>query len=151
MYKVLIVDDEHIERSYLKYILEKNNTEFTTVGEASNGRFAIDLFIDQKPDIVIMDISMPIINGIDAAIEIKRINPSTIIILNTAYAEFEFAQKAINHNMNAYILKPSSEAEILTTLRTCITTASTSNSLYTTYSNTSTLNSTDIIKHYIEK
>ncbi|MBU5255871.1 response regulator transcription factor [Tissierella praeacuta] len=116
MYTVLIADDEIIERNYLKSVLKKHSEEFTLVGEATNGEQVVDMAFQKKPNIIIMDINMPLQNGLIAAKTIKEKFHNTIIILNSAYSEFEFAQQAIHYNLDAYLLKPASEKEILDTM-----------------------------------
>lgn len=116
MYTVLIADDETIERNYLKSVLKKHSEEFILVGEAINGEQVIEMAFQKKPHIIIMDINMPLQNGLIAAKTIKAKFDNTIIILNSAYSEFEFAQQAIHYNLDAYLLKPASEKEILDTM-----------------------------------
>lgn len=120
MIDVMIVDDEMIERIYLSKIFKLHSSEFTVIGEASNGLDAVKLFQKLRPHVVIMDIEMPELNGIDASILIKKIEPTTIIILNTAFAEFEFAKRAVDNHLDGYILKPSSNELILSTIQKCI-------------------------------
>lgn len=116
MYTVLIADDEIIERNYLKSVLKKHSEEFTLVGEATNGEQVIDIAFQKKPNIIIMDINMPLQNGLIAGKTIKTRFHNTIIILNSAYSEFKFAQQAIHYDLDAYLLKPASEKEILDTM-----------------------------------
>ncbi|WML34414.1 response regulator [Clostridium sp. OS1-26] len=111
MLTVLIVDDERIERSFLRKILEKYNDQYLIVGEAGTGNEAVQIAEKNKPDIIIMDINMPFYNGLQAAKLIKEKSPNQIIILNSAYAEFEFAQQAVKYNLDAYLLKPAQEEE----------------------------------------
>lgn len=142
MTEVMIVDDESIERAYLTQIFKSHQREFFVIGEACNGNEAVEVFRKMRPQVVVMDIEMPGLNGIDAAILIKEIEPKTIIILNTAYAEFEFARRAVENHLDAYILKPSSDDLILSTIRKCIRSdeAVSSNPPKTT----------DEIKHYLK-
>ncbi|MFA5577450.1 MAG: response regulator [Tissierellaceae bacterium] len=116
---MLIVDDEVIEREYLKSIFARYPSRFFIVGEANNGVQAIDLAIEKKPDIIILDIYMPGCNGLAAAKKIKEhLNP--IIILNTAYSEFDYALEAVNLNLDSYLLEPATEEDILATINDCI-------------------------------
>lgn len=119
MYKVLIADDEFIERKYLKKIFEKHPDSFHIVGEAMNGKDAIDKSKRLAPDIIIMDIRMPSVDGLEAARHIKDLLPQSAIILNTAYAEFEFARLALEYKLDGYLLKPSKEDEILACIEKC--------------------------------
>lgn len=119
MYTVLIADDEFIERKYLRKIFEKHSDSFRIVGEALNGKEAVDKSRHFAPDIIILDINMPSINGLEAAKIIKDFLPRSTIILNTAYAEFEFARLALEYRLDGYLLKPSKEDEILKCIQKC--------------------------------
>ncbi|WP_202319367.1 response regulator [Archaeoglobus neptunius] len=81
MIKIMVVDDETAMREILKIMLKN----FKVI-EASNGREAIELYKKEKPDIVLMDIMMPLMSGIDATAEIKRMDPDAKIVAITAYA-----------------------------------------------------------------
>lgn len=120
MYTILISDDEIIERNYLKSVINKYPDKYHLVGEAANGKETVEKAYTFKPNIIIMDINMPLLNGLEAANLIKLIQKNTIIILNSAYAEFEFACRAIDYNLDAYLLKPASEQKILETIDTCL-------------------------------
>lgn len=120
MYKVLIADDESIEREYLKSIFAKYPKQFILVDEACNGVQAMNKALLKEPDIILMDINMPVCNGLIAARNIKEKLTNSIIILNTAYAEFEYARQAVNYNLDSYLLKPASEEDILNTIKSCI-------------------------------
>lgn len=120
MRKVLIADDEEIECRYLTNLFEKHRSNYQLVGEAHNGKEIVELTDRMRPDIIIMDINMPLMNGLDSAYQIKKKFPEILILLNTAYAEFEFARLAIEYNLDAYLLKPASEEQILQTIEKCM-------------------------------
>lgn len=120
MYKVIIADDEIIERKFLRKVFSNHEKEYKIVAEASSGTEVLKQVEQYHPHIVIMDINMPLGNGLDSAIHIKKKYPEIIILLNTAYAEFEFARKAIQFHMDGYLLKPTSEKEIFQTLNQCL-------------------------------
>ena len=120
MLKVLIADDEEIERRYLAGLFQKHEEKFQVAGEAKNGKEVVELALETKPDIIIMDISMPLLGGLESAYQIKSRFPDTMILLNTAYAEFEFAKKAVDYDLDAYLLKPAKESEILQAIDTCL-------------------------------
>lgn len=122
MLKILLADDENIELQYLKSIFTKEpcRDKFKVVATASDGIETVQMAKKFNPNIVITDIKMPGIDGIEAACQIKTINPNVIIILNTAYAEFEFAKRALENSFDAYILKPADAKEIMRVLDECL-------------------------------
>ena len=120
MLKILIADDEMIERRYLAALFRKYPHLFTVVGEAKNGREVIRQAALLHPDVIIMDINMPFSDGLASAHKIKQLHPDTIILLNTAYAEFEFARRAVEYQLDAYLLKPATEELILRTIEACV-------------------------------
>lgn len=111
--KLLIVDDEEIEREALKYFFESNNLGIEVVGEASNGFQAVELNQTLKPDIITMDIRMGILDGLKATECIKRDNPQVEIIILTAFGLFEYSQQAIKNRVFDYLLKPVEEKELI--------------------------------------
>lgn len=119
MLKVLIADDESIERRYLLSLFTRHPDLFQVVGEAKNGKEVLQKAAEQIPDVIIMDINMPFMDGLSSAHQIKEQFPDTIILLNTAYAEFEFAKKAIDYGLDAYLLKPAKESQILEAIQNC--------------------------------
>lgn len=117
MYKILLVDDEILEREVLKIMLEKLKNEVTVVGEAANGREAIELDMKLNPDIIFMDVKMPGIDGIKASEIIKQQNENKVIIMLTAYDDFDLIHKALTLGVNDYILKPVKSEKLLEVLR----------------------------------
>jgi len=120
LYTIMVVDDEIIEREYIKSIVLKYPNRYCLVGEANNGKQAINIALDKGPDVIIMDISMPLLDGLESSRLIKLEYENSIIILNSAYSEFEFAQKAISYGLDAYLLKPASENEIIDTIESSL-------------------------------
>lgn len=116
MMNVLLADDERLERIFLRRILDQYSGSYRVVAEAANGRQALDQAVLQKPDIAILDINMPEVNGLEAGRRLKSMNPDIIVVLNSAYAEFQFAQKALEYRLDAYLVKPSTERDIMATL-----------------------------------
>ncbi|MFV0467008.1 MAG: response regulator [Lachnospiraceae bacterium] len=113
MNRVLIADDEPIERAVIKEIIENEFKDTITLYQAVNGREVIDMFRRYQPQILLLDIEMPGINGLEAAAEIRKISKSCVIIFLTAFDEFNYAKKAISVQALDYILKPSTEEEII--------------------------------------
>ncbi|MDD3412987.1 MAG: response regulator [Lachnospiraceae bacterium] len=117
MYKIMLADDEGIVIDSLKYIIEKNFGTSCAVEFAKTGRSVIELAENFRPDIAIMDIQMPGINGIDAMKEIKKINSSTIFIVASAYDKFDYAKEAINLGVLDYLNKPIEKDNFVSVLR----------------------------------
>ncbi|WP_188456608.1 response regulator [Virgibacillus oceani] len=111
--RVLIAEDELLERKAMRKFIEDNFAELTVVGEAPNGRKAIELAGAHEPDIIFMDIKMPGINGLEAVEEIIRVNPATKFILVSAYDSFDYAKQAMKFGIKEYILKPGKKEEIV--------------------------------------
>ena len=121
MLRILIAEDEDFERKALKYLINKNfHKDKVAISEASSGREALDQAILFKPDIVLMDINMPIMDGLDASERIKDINSEIDIIILSAYDEFEFARRAIKSGICDYLVKPFTENDFLISLNTVI-------------------------------
>lgn len=116
MYKLILVDDEEeVRRGVLKKI-EWNKYGFEIVGEAENGREALDIAEKVTPDVVVTDIKMPFMDGIRLTEELKERFPATKTIIFTGFDEFEYAHKAIKLNVVEYVLKPISSKEFIEVL-----------------------------------
>lgn len=120
MYKLLIADDEHLERQALCYIIKKHCSRISLIEEASNGREAISKSSSFQPDILLMDIKMPGINGIEAAKSIKEMNPGCRILFLTAFDYFEYAREAIKIGVENFIVKPADDDMLVETLNSIV-------------------------------
>jgi len=103
--KILIVDDSQFMRKLLRRILE-SNSGYTVVGEAENGVEAIQKFKELNPDVVMMDIVMPIKDGISATAEIKKMNSKAKVVMCTSVGQEEKMKQAIKAGADGYITKP---------------------------------------------
>lgn len=110
---ILIADDEVIERTVLEKRLKKYYGDTCKILAAQNGRQALELFEQDHPQIVILDIEMPGINGLDAAKAIRKMSRSCSIIFLTAFDEFSYAKAAISVHALDYLLKPCDEQELI--------------------------------------
>ena len=117
MQKVLIVDDEPIARNSVKYIIEKHIPELEIVALSSSGKDAIAKNYEHRPDIIIMDINMPGINGIEAMRQIRLINKDVSFIIVSAYDYFEYAKEAVMLDASEYILKPVRKETLIEALK----------------------------------
>ena len=106
MIKIMVVDDEIAMREILKLMLK----DFDVI-EASNGREAVELYKKEKPDIVLMDIMMPLMNGVNATKEIKKINPNAKIVAITAYASSK-GEKISAAGVDGILKKPFTRSEV---------------------------------------
>lgn len=105
MYKVMIVDDEIPAREILLCIINWEDTDFRIVYSASNGKEALDKYTDIKPDLIITDIQMPIIDGLDLIEEIQKINKSQKFLILSCYEDFTYAQRAMKMGVTDYLIK----------------------------------------------
>lgn len=112
MYTVIIADDEKIIRESLKNEINWSDLGFKIESIAANGMEALELVEEYQPDLLITDIQMPYISGIDLARRVREINPFMDIVFLTAYEEFTYAQKAIKYNVISYLLKTQSKEEL---------------------------------------
>lgn len=113
MYRLLIADDEMIERAVLYKMLSKNLEGQCEIYQAENGRQALELYEKEKIQIAVLDIEMPGINGIQAAERIREKDKDCVIIFLTAFDEFSYAKKAISVRAIDYVLKPYDENELM--------------------------------------
>lgn len=116
MLKVLIADDEPKIRRGLAQSVEWEAVGMSVCGFANNGLAAIHAVDEKKPDICLVDICMPILNGLELIEKIHELNPNIICIVITGYDEFEYAQKAVRIGVFDYILKPVNEQQLMDTL-----------------------------------
>ena len=115
MFKLLIVDDEQIEREGLQAILRKGYPDLV-IEQAKNGKIAVEMVGEFMPDLVLMDIKMPGMNGLEAVERISADYPDIKFVMVTAYDMFDYARKAIKLGVKDYLLKPSKASEILATV-----------------------------------
>ena len=114
--KILIVDDSQFMRKLLRRILE-GQSGYTVVGEAENGVEAVQLFKELQPDVVMMDIVMPIKDGISATAEIKQINPKAKVVMCTSVGQEEKMKQAIKAGADGYITKPFQGPKVVEAIR----------------------------------
>lgn len=116
MYKVLIADDESIIRRGLCSIIDWNKQGFEIIGEASNGQDAYDFIMNNTPDLVMIDIRMPKLHGLDAIKLAREAGYNGKVIILSGYSDFSYAQEAIKQGVCSYLTKPVDVDELLNTL-----------------------------------
>jgi len=110
--RILIADDHEIVRRGLRALLE-TRTDFTICAEAADGRQAVDLAIKQKPDIAILDVSLPLLNGIEATRQIRRSSPLTEVLVLTMHESEELIREALSAGARGYLLKSEADEQIV--------------------------------------
>jgi DNA-binding NarL/FixJ family response regulator len=114
--KILTVDDHPILREGIASIIHGEN-DMVVVGEASTGREAIEVFRNKRPDVTLMDLQMPDLNGIDAIVTIRHEQPQARIIVLTTYEGDVLARRALKAGATGYILKDMIRTELLQAIR----------------------------------
>ncbi len=115
MAKVLVVDDAAFMRMMIKDILTKNNYE--VVGEAADGKQAVEQFKELRPDLVTMDITMPEMDGIAALKEIKNVDPNAKVIMCSAMGQQAMVIEAIQAGANDFVVKPFQADRVLEAIK----------------------------------
>jgi len=106
MWKLVIADDEPKIRRGIESILDWNDFNIDIVGEAEDGELALEVIQEKTPDIILLDINMPFLSGLNLLERLKDINNKSIVIIISGYDDFSYAQKALRFNVFDYILKP---------------------------------------------
>lgn len=117
MYQILIVEDEFYARQRLKSCIDWEKYGFTIAEEAEDGEEALQLLSEKKIDLMIADIEMPIINGIELTKKLYEQNSTVKIIFLTGYDDFSYAQNAIHYGVKEYLLKPVEEQHLKKVLK----------------------------------
>lgn len=117
MVKVFLVEDEAIIRRGIKKNVEWEKNGFEFVGEAGDGEYAYPQILKTEPDILITDIKMPFMDGLELSHLVKKALPNTKIIILSGYNEFEYAKEAITIGISEYLLKPVTAASLTAVLR----------------------------------
>lgn len=116
--RILIADDIEETRNVIKKILGLQKENIEVVGEAGNGEEVLRLIPTVKPDVVLMDINMPVLNGLVATERITMEHPSVMVIIMSVQAESEYLKKAMFHGAKEYIIKPFNYDELTQTITT---------------------------------
>ncbi len=114
---VLLVEDHHVVRKGISYLLSMEK-DINIVGEANDGNEAIKMVKDLCPDVVIMDITMPNLNGVDAVKKIKKSVPETKVMILTMHTRDQYIRQALREGASGYLLKESTQEELVNAIRT---------------------------------
>ena len=114
---VLVVDDDHMMREMLKLILHSD--DYQVIGEAANGKTAIALCASLKPGLVLLDIRMPEMDGLQALEEIRKVSPATRVMMVSAEATMDRVKEAISKGASGFIVKPLNAASVLGKIESC--------------------------------
>jgi DNA-binding NarL/FixJ family response regulator len=118
-FQILLADDHSIVRKGLRSILEEDSS-LEVVGEAANGREAVELCQALQPHIAVLDVSMPQLNGLEAASQVQRVASSTKVIMLSMYRDETYLLRALTAGARGYLLKDAAEDEILPAVRAVI-------------------------------
>ncbi len=113
--RILLADDHSVMRSGLRALLERQSN-LEVVGEADNGRDAVSLSSSLSPDVVVMDVAMPLLNGIEATKSILKQAPSTSVVMLSMHSDESYVMRSLNAGARGYLLKDSAAAELLSAL-----------------------------------
>lgn len=110
--RVLLADDHAVLRSGLRLLLTNQN-EYEVVGEASSGTETLDLAEKLQPDLILLDLSMPVLGGLDALPMLHKLVPSARILILTMHDDPQYLRQALKHGASGYVLKKAADAELL--------------------------------------
>jgi DNA-binding NarL/FixJ family response regulator len=109
--RVLLADDHNVVRQALRVLLDRDG--FQVVGEASEGYEAVQLAAKERPQVAVLDITMPLLNGLDAAREILKCSPKTKVILLTQHNEDQYVTEALRAGVKGYVLKNQAAKDLV--------------------------------------
>ncbi len=115
--RVLIADDHGVVRKGLRLLLEQYS-QIEVVAEAANGRDAVRLAAELTPNVVLMDVAMPLLNGLDAAEQIRKSNDGIGIVILTMHADEAYLLRALSAGIKGYLLKESAEQDLFRAIET---------------------------------
>jgi len=116
MIRIVLADDHVVMRNGLKLLLERQ-PNFEVAGEAANGREAVEICEKLKPDVLVLDIAMPNLNGIEAARQISTKLPQIAIVILSMHSDESYVLRALKAGARAYLLKDSAEADLINAIR----------------------------------
>lgn len=118
MIRVMIADDQHLIRQSLRIVLEKESDQIRVCGVAGNGREVIETLDQTKPDVILMDIRMPVLDGVQCTKKVKETHPEIRIIILTTFDDDEYVMDALRYGASGYLLKGISTDELISAIVT---------------------------------
>jgi two-component system response regulator NreC len=117
--RILLADDHTVMRAGLRLLLERHEN-FEVVGEAADGREAVEIAAQQKPAVVVMDVAMPHLNGVEAARQILSKNPDTAIVMLSMHSDESYVLRSLKAGARGYLLKDSAEADLIAAIQAIV-------------------------------
>jgi two-component system response regulator NreC len=117
--RVLLADDHAVLRSGLRLLLTSQN-EFEVIGEASSGTETLTLAEQLQPDLILLDLSMPSLGGLDVLPALRKLVPSARILILTMHDDPQYLRQALKHGASGYVLKKAADAELLSAMRSVL-------------------------------
>jgi two-component system response regulator NreC len=114
--RIALADDHAVMRTGLRLVLERQS-DFTVVGEASDGREAVALVQRESPDVLVMDIGMPNLNGIEAARQVGTAAPQVAVVILSMHSDESYVLRALKAGARGYLLKESAESDLIAAIR----------------------------------
>jgi DNA-binding NarL/FixJ family response regulator len=114
--RIVLADDHAILREGIRALLE-DQPDMTVVGEAADGRTAVEFAREHRPDVIVMDIGMPLLNGLEATRQIKRDYPDVEVLVLTMHDNEEYVSQLLGAGASGYVLKRAASAELVTAIR----------------------------------
>ena len=114
--RILLADDHTVMRAGLRLLLERHEN-FEVIGEAADGREAVEIATRQKPAVIVMDVAMPHLNGVEAARQILSRNPDIAIVMLSMHSDESYVLRSLKAGARAYLLKDSAEADLIAAIQ----------------------------------
>jgi two-component system response regulator NreC len=114
--RIVLADDHAVMRTGLRLVLERQ-ADFTVVGEASDGREAVALVQREAPDVLVMDIGMPNLNGIEGARQVAAAEPQVAVVILSMHSDESYVLRALKAGARGYLLKESAESDLIAAIR----------------------------------
>ena len=120
MRKVMLVEDEDFILQGLENIIDWEELDLSIIHKAHNGQEALNMQEEERADIIVTDVCMPLMDGLQLLEKVRETDPEARFIILTGYNEFEYARAAIRMDVEDYILKPIDEEELIKALKNCV-------------------------------